>query len=289
VLDDIVLDALREAVRQDNPVRLVTSGKRPENKGLFPKRAKPYTAAIALCLDKEKGLLEIAREERKGRTVAQFVTINEHGLEALAAHVPVEEYRKLLDQVSPSYRTRLVEKCLESVRRSSEQLDAERKRLLEVRQSTMTAAMEMATVYLSQLDAEKKQLNDKTSNLSELRSRLQSVPFPAPTPRTEEDCIFQRDISEQLVYAVVDASSQETRDALTRVLFNAGVEYIGEPGERVEFDARWQDTEDDLYPGDAAEVVKPGWRLVNQRGTDLLAKAKVKKAIPKVESSPCPQ
>src|SRR5438094_5968582 len=121
VMDPLVIDALREAVRQDRAIRLVVFGKGRDSKGLFPKRTKPYGQAIKACLDKEHGFLEVIREERKGKTLHHFVRINHRGLETLVANLPVEEYGKLVGEAVPIYRGKLLQECLKSIRDRLEQ------------------------------------------------------------------------------------------------------------------------------------------------------------------------
>jgi hypothetical protein len=293
-MDSLVLDALRESLRHQDAIPLVSQGKRPEGKGLFPKRTKPYAQAIQTCLDKKHALLDIVREERKGKTVHHFVTINDHGLDALTANLPVEEYLKLVEEAVPDRRARLIDICLESVRRRVSQSEAERAPVTASRQRATSAMFALLTAYLNQLDTERKRLDQELADVTDVKARLLLVgadknetpqdarkDLPDRPPRvanSEEELDYQRDVGEQLVYAWKDADTQETQDALARVLFNVGVERLGEVGQRVEFDGRWQHTEDALFPGNPAEVVKPGWRLVNQRGSFLIARARVKKA-----------
>jgi hypothetical protein len=304
-MEPLVLDALREAVRQERAIPMVGVGKGRDAKGLFPKRTKPFGEAIKLCLDKDHGFLDVIREERKGKTVRQFVTINGRGLDALVTNLPSDEYGKLFAEAAPIFRGRLLAQCLRAVRERLGQFEEQRARLLEARQKMAAATVEFMCAHLAQLDEDKSHVDRERAGALEARNRLaqeraayeaaearENQGQPTRTPPlaiSEGELDFQRDVSEQLVYTWQDAVSTETQDALARVLFNVGVERIGEAGERVEFDGRWHHTDEELQPGDPAEVVRPGWRLVNQRGSYLIARARVKVTSKTEESATCPQ
>jgi DNA-binding PadR family transcriptional regulator len=293
-MDPLIIAALREAIRQEHASPVVGGGKGRTAKGLFPKRTKPYGEAIKVCLDKEHGFLDIIREEQKGKTIQQFVRINDRGLETLVANLPVEEFGKLIAEAHSSYRGKLLEQCLRSVRERLSQFQEQKTRLMEARQRMAIASLEFMHAYMGRLDEDKSHLDSELAGALEARNRLaqeraahqtaiarkedgQSTRSPLPAV-SESDLDFQRDISEELVYAWQDTVNPETQDALARVLFNVGVERIAKVGERVEFDGRWHHTDEALHPGDPAEVVHPGWRLVNQRGSYLIARARVKAA-----------
>jgi hypothetical protein len=300
-MDSVVLDALREAVRQERAIPLVKVGKGRAAEGLFPKRTKPYGEAIKRCLDKDHGFLEVVREERKGKTVRQFVRISERGLDALAAHLPIEEYGRLVAEAAPVFRGQLLELCLRSVRDRLGQSEEQRVRLAEVHQRMVAATADFMGAYVRQLEEEQRRVGGELAAALEARNRLaderaayESAAARAnegqptrivPLAFSEADLNFQRDISEELVYAWQNATSSETQAALARVLLNVGVERIGEAGERVEFDGRWHHSDDELHPGDPAKVVRHGWRLANQRGNRVLARAHVK-AVPDAKGTP---
>jgi hypothetical protein len=293
-----VLEALREAVRHEGEIRLVTQGRKPEGKGLFPRRTKPYAQAIEMCLNVEKPLLEIIREEQKGKTITQLVKITPHGLQTLSEHTSPEEYEGLIKDAAPARQEELIEACVQASKKRLLEMATERDRLAEAQQRITEVLLQMMTERVEQLEGEKRQREERLAQTVALQKRLSgmldtlapvggemsaSPPTPPATPprtatepRSEEDFDFQRDITENLVYAWQDVSNPETQQALERGLLNAGVERIGEPGQRVEIDGRCHHTEEDIFPGDPAEVVKPGWRLVNQRGNSLIAKARVK-------------
>src|SRR5947209_1522806 len=153
-MDPLVLAALREAVRQERAIPLVGFGKERDAKGLFPTRTKPYGEAIKLCLDKEAGFLNVAREEGKGKAVHQFVTINDRGLDALVANLPTDEYGKLVAEAASAYRGKLLEQCLRSVRARLGQIEEQRTRLLEDRQRVAAATLEFMCAYVGRVEEE---------------------------------------------------------------------------------------------------------------------------------------
>ena len=97
-------------------------------------------------------------------------------------------------------------------------------------------------------------------------------------PTSDPEIEFQKNLSEELVFAWQDAPSPEVQAGLERALFNVGVEPIGQRGDIVEFDGITQHTEDDVLQGDIVEIVLPGWQLVNRRGKSLIARARVNKS-----------
>lgn len=296
--DPLVLAALRKALGTRGPIRLVRAGKRPQDGELFPSTAKKNQQAIAVCLNKERPLLEIVREQMVNGKLEQFVTLTDWGLEVLLGAVPAEEHANLMEEAAPLFRSRLAEKCLVVVRQHLGELEVRQKELSESRQRTTVAALQLARTYLDQLAANRQQLDREAEAATGLEASLHgeqtgsgapSKPAqrPAAPPRSEEDLNFQRDISEELVYGWREAETQETSEALARVLFNVGVERLGEPGQQVSFDGRWQHSEDELNADDQVEIIRPGWRLVNSRGTYLITRAVVRKALRAQERKAC--
>src|SRR3954468_25058706 len=114
VVDDITLGALREALRQNGEVRLVSLGK--TMKGLFPKRTGPYAQSIKACVEGDQPLLDVTREESKGKTRHVFVRISDQGIETLLSHVPVQEFATLRSEAAPHLQATITEKCLSTIR-----------------------------------------------------------------------------------------------------------------------------------------------------------------------------
>jgi hypothetical protein len=85
------------------------------------------------------------------------------------------------------------------------------------------------------------------------------------------------------VFAWQDAPTPEARASLERALFNVGGRKVGEPGEIVVFDGSIHRTEDDLIPGEPAQISEPGWQLVGRRGTFLIAPTRVRTPPKKTE------
>jgi hypothetical protein len=298
VLDPLIINALRGALRAEHPVRLVSAGKRPDVAGLFPSTAKKYAQAIAICLDKEQPLLDVVREETVKAKIYRFVIVNDRGIGALVSSVPAEEHENLMREAAPRHRANLAEKCVAVARRSLAEFAARQRQLSEMRQQTTAAALQLTEAYLKQIDTERQRLGEEQAASAEAEARLRleaarppalpntAEPQASPTTRSsEEELNFQRDISEELVYAWRDAETQETKEALARALFNVGVVRVGELGERVPYDGRWQDTQDELNVGDVVEIVRPGWRLVNLRGSYLITRAVVRKALDAKENT----
>ena len=119
-----------------------------------------------------------------------------------------------------------------------------------------------------------------TELAAESQPKRPRLPEWQRVPSSDAEIEFQRNLSEELVFAWQDAASSDTRAGLERALFNVGVERLNAPGDIVEFDGTTQHTEDEVAQGDPVEVILPGWQLVNPRGISLLARAKVIKATP---------
>jgi hypothetical protein len=80
-VQDLVIDALQQALAADAEVRLYKSGKLD---GLFPGRAGVKGDAAALAL--RDGLLDIVRTETRGKTTIEWVRLTPKGIEYLHAH-----------------------------------------------------------------------------------------------------------------------------------------------------------------------------------------------------------
>jgi hypothetical protein len=104
------------------------------------------------------------------------------------------------------------------------------------------------------------------------REELKSVP-----PTAERDYMFQRTLVQHVVFAWEETLGTEASEAIERALFNAGVEPLGRPGERLPFVPRHHDCEGAALPGDPVEVVRCGWLLRDDRGESVLALARVRR------------
>jgi hypothetical protein len=90
----------------------------------------------------------------------------------------------------------------------------------------------------------------------------------ALAPTTDADIDFQRDLCRELALAWEDTTQPEAREALERVMFNAGLEQIGEVGEVVPFDAgrHKADAGNGALPSQPVRIVEPGWQFRSPRG-----------------------
>lgn len=171
-VNEITLKALREALRQDGEIRLVSVGKKSEGKGLFPTRAGPNAQAIKACFDGNQPLFNVAREEKKGKTQHLFVRINDRGIETLLVHLSPEEFGTLLNEVAPALQSKVVNKCLHIVQQRFDQLETKRLEVVEARKRTAMATLELTKSHLGQLETEKRQLDQEINRIENVRSAL---------------------------------------------------------------------------------------------------------------------
>ena len=80
-----------------------------------------------------------------------------------------------------------------------------------------------------------------------------------------------------MVFAWKDIANHEARNALESLMYNIGLEALGERGQVVLFDGRKHETEDPIDANQPVFVVDPGWQLTNSRGVYLICKTRVKK------------
>jgi len=101
-----------------------------------------------------------------------------------------------------------------------------------------------------------------------------TVELQEPDSESERD--FHRDITLELVFAWQDAETKEAKKSLERVMFNVGIRELGAPGDRVDFNGIYHDTNDDLFPDEPAIIMESGWQVRRGGKTRVLAKAVVK-------------
>jgi chromosome segregation ATPase len=167
VVDNITLGALREALRQDGEVRLVSLGKKV--KGLYPKRTGPYAQSIKACVDGDSPLLDVTREETKGKTRHVFVRISERGMEVLLNHLPLEEFGTVRNEAAPALQAKLEEKCRNVIRQRLDQLETQRMQVVRAQKQTATAALELAKSYLDQMEADRRRLDQEVDEIQSLK------------------------------------------------------------------------------------------------------------------------
>ncbi|HJT78352.1 MAG TPA: hypothetical protein VJ739_14205 [Gemmataceae bacterium] len=257
------------------------------------------------CLEERLGLFQVRDVEESvgaARQPAHFVTVTPRGLEALFENRPPETHKELLDMAAPPYRGAASDICMRLAEQRLNTFVAQRGELLRREEEVLAFLRQLAGERQRQLEVEKARLEKAVRDASEFVQRVGPQPPPQgtdsiplrppggttrdpgrpPVATTEEELDFQRDLSEELVYAWQDAADPETRTALERVMQNAGLEPVGEVGEAVLFDGRQHVTQEPFAAGEPAVIAEPGWRLVNSRGTYLIVRARVQK-------SPSPQ
>lgn len=286
-LSETTRNALEKALQQSGGVRLVSKG--AKFPGLFPSgTSRDVAAAIAQC--KADGLL-LVEEKTPGKstTPTAFATITREGAHALFAVVDSGRRAELLKLSSPENRKvaeeayvaicqtdlRKIHLDLSAVLAKEEELADQLKAILVPR----ITALSTTRIRLTQMIAEAE------SGLATVSSPPTTPPVappqpvkpPRPGPRDESDLDFQRDQSEQLVFAWKDATSPEAKELLAAVMYNSGLEQLGEKGALIPFDQTTQEIDELVDRGDMVEVVEPGWRLSNSRGVYLISKTQVRK------------
>ena len=278
-----VLKALRQALTQDREIPLVTIGKGRADKGLFAKATGASREAIDTCLNEGDPLLTVVREVTSDDGVRKFVEINDRGIRILSASVSVDEIENLLSDAAPRFRGKLITECLASLRHQSEVAIEERRHAIESQEHIATAAINFTKAYLNDIDQERERLELSQAkvradldSISAIANRRHLKPIDSKdVVSTEADLDFQRDVAEELVFAWQDAHNRDAKSALERVMFNIGISAVGQAGEKLEFDGRWQQATDEVLPRQTVVIIEQGWRLVNARGDYLIARAKV--------------
>jgi len=297
----LVLEALEKAVQQDGELRLLAQGK--TKAGLLSgTRSKAGLAAMKQCLDSDLSLFNV-REEKEGKAQkpAHFVKITRRGIEALFENLQAPRRRALVGKVASSHQEVVREICLSQTGRDFAAIQADMDQLLNRKAEIFGSLRSMIQAEVAGLRAQEahlRQLLENSSNLleelSERRSSLGEL-GPIPEPRrkpqsvvgasSDEDLDFQRDVCEELVYAWQDATQPEVREALDRVMMNNGLEPVGQTGEVVPFDGLEHHTEDPVLAGEPVTVAAQGWRLVNRRGSYLIARARVTMTQPSTQEA----
>lgn len=284
--------ALEKALQQSGSVRLVTKGAKLP--GLFPSGAsRDIAAAIAQC--KADGLLSITDvEEKKGKATTQVpsATITRAGALALFAAIDATRRKELLALASPENRAlaedafiavshaelKTAEAALNVIFANEEEIAGQLKAILDHRLSTARATRTRLTQAIEELERDIAAIPTTAPRLPVSEPKVDNGVTRSPiTPRDDKDLDFQRDQSEQLVFAWKDASTPEAKELLEGVMFNLGVEQLGERGQQIPFDQTTQEVEELVERGELVEVVEPGWRLSNSRGVYLISKTQVRK------------
>jgi hypothetical protein len=315
VVDELVVNALRMAIAKDTEIRLVAVGEAAEEAGLFPDRKSSAKKAIKASTEGEKPLLLVREEPGKSKTLNEFARITVQGISTLVGQVPLKDFPDLIAASAPSHRTKVLRSCLRALARRSNELDPwNHRRLvnacLKITQTEFEAIEsryqeivkeeqllcdtieDFLKTTRGRIEKQKQQLTTDLESMANAMSALVAPTEIAPAdqtkrprlpdwqrvPNSDTEIDFQKNLSEELVFAWQDATTPDARSALERALFNVGVERLNAPGDIVEFDGTTQHAEDEVNLGDSVEVILPAWQLVNPRGTHLLARGKVARA-----------
>jgi hypothetical protein len=288
-LNSLTIDALEKALQLETPSRLKPAAKKP---GLLPPgpATTAKTAATKECLDATLGLFDVT-----GTATEQLVRITRAGVAALLKGKPPAEWPALLDKAAAPLKPVAKEVALE--------LAAAELKTLAKQQAELAARVgalrgQLIGMVREQLADVERQLGDVSAEAESLRKIAQEPPPPPltpppppgnpagrqPSPRaeTDADTDFQRDLCRELALTWQDTPEPEARQALERVMFNTGLEQVGEVGDVVAFDASQHDVESalELFPGQSAEVVEAGWEFTSHRGTLRLVRPRVVPSAP---------
>lgn len=287
-----LIEVLQKAIQQEGECRLVARGARLP--GLLPGTGKKTEALQAHCLNPESDLFRIVREatEGSGKSAKKsvFVELTPKGVEALFESLPVEAHAAVIERTSPQYartardasvrvaagRMKALQAELSDVVNRQQQLSDLLKSIAEQQRKALSADRERLETAIKSAERLLVDADEKAPDRSDGRGKRNGT-SKSDEPRSEEDLDFQRDVAEELVYAWKDSPDQNSREALERVMRNAGLMPVGDAGEKTSFDGRLHVTDDDLDPGDPAMITEPGWRLTNSRGNYLIARARVRR------------
>jgi hypothetical protein len=271
-LPPIVVEALGKALQQDSPTKLTGSKATPSLLGASKSRAAD--AAKAICLNRDFGLFNIV-----DASAHATVEIAPAGISAFVQQMSLPELRAFRDRVAERYRSSFDVASLAKAK-------GELLTLRDAESAIQSQRKEIVTGHRQIVDGMQAEVKVAEQRLAEARATAEwfkdlELPkerdekTPPPDKVTEGDLDFMRDVSEELVYAWQDAEGTEARDSLERVMLNAGLEAIGEPGQQLPFDGRLHVSDDPVEAGQNVLVSRPGWRLHSPRGAYLIARASV--------------
>ena len=325
MIPETIRPVLRTAIRHEGDVLLVTSGDQP---GLFPDRKPKTKSAIRACQNSEKPLLEVTREEHgKGKSPNQFVRITDQGIIFLVQATPLAELpdliaeasfnlksrvlrrvmhslaRRRVEEENPRVLRRLVQICFETAQSLFDTFAEQRNRLVEEERILATSSRKFIDSLLARYDRDIKQVTGEIQKISDACSLLVTTPQrsesesparpsqPSLTlvPTSDAEFDFRRNVGRELVLAWRDAEKPEVRDSIERVLMNVGIEAVGTPGEMVTYDGLSHRAEGNAKVGQSVEIIRPGWKLVNSRGSFLISHAIVRSITPEPSHAESPR
>jgi hypothetical protein len=98
--------------------------------------------------------------------------------------------------------------------------------------------------------------------------------FPGPG-EDQAPADFHHQMARELTLSWKHAANAEVREGIARAMRGVGLHPIGVAGERVVFAGSLHTSGEPMFPGDAAVVIEPGWRMHDGSGDYLLEKARV--------------
>jgi hypothetical protein len=286
-------EALIRALHQNGPARLVSSGAKAP--GLFAAaRSNEATSAIQQC--RAEGWLEIVDQEVKTArktTVVAHATLTAAGIERLFLESGPSERLELLTQASPLHRpnaqaafAKAIHEEWSSAQAALKKATDDENEAADQLKAVLKHRHEQAKTARAELERRCQEIEHSLTEVEVKRPSESKVPeAPGPGPITSSDLDFQREKCRQLVNAWREVSSPEARQQLEDVLFNIGVEQLGERGEQIPFDNSIHQVDRPVEHDALVEVVEPGWRLTNQRGSYLISPTQVR-AIEVSEHAP---
>lgn len=284
-LSALTVEALKTGLGSEKPVALKKVGRAA---GLIP--GGPDSAAKkearAQCTDARLGLFQ----KVGGADDNPLLQLTPAGVEALlASGLPTERTKLQAAAAEPFKPTvgavlaRLADQELKNIEgeiadkiRQAGELSAQLMRATEERLKTVERAIEELTKQAGYLRQQQAALENKPTPSGPPATEYKPNPrSERPRPETEEDINFQRDLCREL--ALVWEDTPEARETLERVMFNSGLEQVGEVGEVLRFDAGQQKlvSGSGILPNHPVKVVEPGWKFESPRGVLLIVKPKV--------------
>lgn len=281
----LTLEALKTALASEKPVALKKAGR---SAGLTPggKDSAAKTAAREQCLAERLGLFE----KVGGPDDNPLLRITAAGVELLLEYAEAHERAKLAQGAAEPHKAAI---RAANAKLTEKELKGINERQVELARQAAELRTQLAHMWKDQLAGVERALAELSKQAEELKGQIAAGPQPTavvpkpkpdpqperrperPRPETEDDINFQRDLCREL--ALVWEDTPEAREAMERVMFNSGLEQVGEPDEVLSFDASQQKlvSGSGVLPGHQVKVTEPGWKFESPRGVLLIVKPKV--------------
>jgi hypothetical protein len=289
-LNPLTRDALKTAIGSEKPIPLKKVGR---TAGLTPggKDTAAKMAARAQCLDTRLGLFE----KTGGSDDNPLLRITPAGVESLLADSEPDERTELQAKAAEPFKA-VIDAALTKLATDELKEIGERRAALDRQSSELRA--QLSGMWKEQLAAVERAVTELRKQEEDIRAQMAAdkgkgtddTPEPPetepdgrikrPKPETDGDIDFQRDLCRELALVWEDTPEPDVRDALERVMLNAGLEQVGEVGESVGFDASQHKLASGsvVLPGQPVKVVEPGWVFRSPRGVLQIVKSKVASA-----------